>query len=216
MTGRILLGLSEDGEGINGTLAGEKLDVEAYVDCMLGREGVDGDCKNDGNGDGGDQDIERRSRAIKEFRTESKKFFDKLNVPELIFPSSGDFKWSSWQMNHDDGNDVMSSYLDNSENNGSWFPDLNIKMVKEIISSGGAFSNITMKDTSKGYLTPKEWHEEMKALVKKRDQKANRSGDGKDDRSKDAKENDEEEVETILINVRNHKECQIVGVFFIK
>lgn len=219
LTGRILLGLSEDGEGINGTLAGGKLDVEAYVDCMLGREGVCSDGKDDGDVDSDGENIERRNDAIKEFRTESKKFFEKLNVPELIFPSSGDFKWSSWQVNGDKNN-IKSSSSDNSDINGSWFPDLNIKLVKEIISSGGAFSNITMKDTAKGYLTPKEWHEEIKALVRKHEQKAKSGGDhdhnegsvvtaGKDDENKDTKQDEDEEVETILIDVRNHKECQI-------
>ena len=169
LTGRILLGLSEDGEGINGTLAGSKDDLDVYVSCMLGNDY-----------DGSDP---KKKDAASKFRFESQAFFAELNIPELIFSTPNDFKWSS--------------STSSDEDNKSWFPDLNIKMVKEIISTGGAFSDITTKETSVGYLTPKQWHEEMKLLMNK----SSNNGDNK-----------KEDVETILIDVRNHKECQI-GTF---
>ncbi len=184
LTGRILIGLSNNGEGINGTLAGSKADLDSYVDCMLGRE--------DDGSDDCDENSRRRASAVSAFRAASKEFFAELNVPELVFSSSNDFKWSSWTSSQE-------------KSSGTWFPDLNIKIVKEIISTGGAFSNITTNDTSVGYLTPKEWHKEMQDLMKKYEAKQSGSSErvGKED---------EDEVETILIDVRNHKECQI-GTF---
>ena len=71
---------------------------------------------------------------------------------------------------------------------------LNVKLVKEIISTGGEFSKITANETSVGYLTPTQWHEEMKLLQQQ-------NHDDKKD-----------QIETILVDVRNHKECQI-GTF---
>ena len=81
-----------------------------------------------------------------------------------------DFKWSS---------------VDST--NEGLFPDLQIKLVKEIIGTGGVLSSISIDDTSKGYLTPKEWHEEMEKL-----------------KSQDDATND-----TVLIDCRNHKEFEI-------
>ena len=188
LTGRILLGLSENGEGINGTLAGRRDDLTVYVHCMLGKDYDD----NDGPEKGAEEkEVMRRNAAMK-FRSVSKTFFAELGIPELMFESENDFKWSSWS----------SSSASSQDANISWFPDLNIKMVKEIISTGGAFSEITTKDTSVGYLTPKEWHDEMKLLMQKHQQ-------GLD--STEVCEG-EDHVETILIDVRNHKECQI-GTF---
>jgi hypothetical protein len=44
LVGRVLLGWSNDGEGINDTLAGSRGNLEAYVDCMLGGDGGGGGC----------------------------------------------------------------------------------------------------------------------------------------------------------------------------
>jgi len=184
LTGRILIGLSNDGEGINGTLAGTKGDLDAYVACMLNRELATT------SDDSIDQ--KRRVDAIAAFRESSQHFFTKLNLPELHLNSPNDFKWSSSDEN-------MGKQSEN------WFPDLNIKIVKEIISSGGAFSGITTEDTSVGYLTPKEWHREIQSLVKKNNEKEG----GSNGVTMCKKEDDDDEVETILIDVRNHKECQI-------
>ena len=182
LTGRILIGLSNDGEGINGTLSGAKQDLDAYVACMLGRDCILG---KDDNED--DQHSLQRRDAIKTFRHESKEFFNRLNKPELLLNSANDFKWSS-----------HSTDVAPSDNNIDLFPDLNIKIVNEIISTGGVLSNIPTTETSVGYLTPREWHEEIKSLVeKKKEAKTNKSADESDD------------VETVLIDVRNHKECQI-------
>ena len=192
LTGRVLIGLSNDSEGINGTLAGSKEDLDAYVFCMLGYDvshyaGVD----------------QRRMEYILEFRNASKLFFDQLNLPQLFLNSSNDFKWSSWCPPTSSTNDSGSS----SKEGENWFPDLHIKIVKEIVSSGGAFAGISTKDTSVGYLTPREFHHEIQALIEKHKKKQSMEGivnNSNDDGNSD--------IETILIDVRNHKECQI-GAF---
>ncbi|KAL3781776.1 hypothetical protein HJC23_009206 [Cyclotella cryptica] len=188
LSGRILLGLSDNGEGINGTLAGRRDDLVVYVTCMLGKDYND----NDGPENTAEEREITRKHAAKTFRSVSKLFFGELGIPELTFDSENDFKWSSWS----------SSSPSDQGTNTSWFPDLNVKMVKEIISTGGAFSKITTKDTSVGYLTPKEWHNELKSLMQKHQQGLD-SSEGC---------NGEDQVETVLIDVRNHKECQI-GAF---
>lgn len=174
LTGRILIGQSSDAEGINGTLAGSKADLDAYVTCMLG--GATDELAGD----------PARRRAVESFRDASGDFFRRIGVQELAFANASDFKWSSAGDDVGDGEGL--------------FPDLNIKVVKEIISTGGVFSSIKTQDTSVGYLSPKEWHQEMKSLLAKHDTSG--SSDG----------TKEDEVETILIDVRNHKECQ-VGAF---
>jgi len=186
LKGRILIGLSNNGEGINGTLAGAKDDLDAYVNCMLGR-----DCSSDDRHHNGPQ---TRRDAVKAFRQESKQFFNGLNVPELLLDSPNDFKWSSYSP------DAASK--DDADTDEQWFPDLNIKIVKEIISTGGVLSNISTTETSVGYLTPREWHEEIKSLVEKKKQA---KGNGPDNHDGD----DDDDVDTVLIDVRNHKECQI-------
>jgi len=209
LTGRILIGLSNNGEGINGTLAGSRDDLNAYVNCMLNSD-VDIMQTNTTN----DVDCKRRKDAVTSFHNASKEFFAKLNKPQLFLESPNDFKWSSWSGQGEgdellgvcpggkrgDNNSCNSTASSSTKNNESWFPDLHIKIVKEIISSGGAFKDISTQDTSVGYLTPKEWHMEMKSLIEKNTKKEDSAGG-------DA--NGDEEVETVLIDVRNHKECQI-------
>ena len=172
LSGRILIGQSSDAEGINGTLAGRKADLDAYVNCMLGVATDEV------------ADDPARRRAVESFRDASGDFFRRVGVEPLVFADAADFKWSS-------AGDVGDGE--------GLFPDLNVKIVKEIISTGGVFSSIKTQDTSVGYLSPKEWHQEMMSLLNKK----NHEGGSSDK---------EDEVETILIDVRNHKECQ-VGAF---
>ena len=222
LTGRILIGLSNNGEGINGTLAGTKDDLNAYVDCMLGRDVVMDNIGSNNTATNLNDDNRRRD-AVTAFRKESEQFFAKLNVPQLFLDSPNDFKWSSWSGG--EGSELsgvcpggkrstaISNSPDSTNNCGNnnsatkesenWFPDLNIKIVKEIISTGGAFSNITTKDTSVGYLTPKEWHKEIQRLVEKKKNRDNNAKGG------GTPQDEDEEIETVLIDVRNHKECQI-------
>lgn len=195
LTGRVLIGLSKDGEGINGTLAGMKEEVDAYVTCMLG-----GDFRCDAMTEAGDDDEDnnwrRRRDSVLAFRDTSKQFFHRLNCPELLLDSPDDFKWSS----------------DINECNEDWFPDLNIKIVKEIISSGGAFANIDTSQTSVGYLSPREWHDEIRKLVdkeKRSDLTKIPSNTGWKKGCDEIGDNSDDDIDTIVIDVRNHKECQI-------
>eukprot|EP00980_Cylindrotheca_fusiformis_P026036 scaffold15259_cov122-Cylindrotheca_fusiformis.AAC.2 len=63
------------------------------------------------------------------------------------------------------------------------FPDLNIKLVNELIGTGGVMANISLDEVHQGYLTPSEWHERVSKL--------------------------EQEDDTVLIDCRNTKEFQI-------
>lgn len=164
LTGRILLGMSNDAEGINGTLAGMEEDVVACTRALLGRRG-----KSSFDG----HHLEGAYRDILEtFWQSSEEFASIASVPPLYLDTEEDFKWST----------VTSSQ--------DLFPDLNIKLVKEIISTGGKLSSVKLDDTKKGYLTPEEWHEEIKKLSA-------------------AAEDGPEKSNTILIDCRNHKEYEI-------
>ena len=165
LTGRILLGMSTDAEGINGTLAGRREDVVACTLALQGRAADAGSRPPDGVTNEAHQSI------LETFWQKSEEFARVASVPPLYLDTPEDFKWST----------VQSSV--------PLFPDLNIKLVKEIIATGGKLSSVLLEDTRKGYLTPEEWHEEMKRL-----------GESAKDGSND---------DTILIDCRNHKEYEI-------
>ena len=65
------------------------------------------------------------------------------------------------------------------------FPDLNIKVVKELIGTGGVLADISLKEVHQGYLTPQEWHKRLSLLER------------------------EQNNSTILIDCRNTKEHEI-------
>ena len=184
LKGRVLVGMSDDAEGINGTLSGDdKGNVMAYTYAMLGKDW----CLNSKNDTADiivaeDQNNEKnlRSAAIHKFWKEAEVFFKAAKAPVLTMSSPLDFKWSSVETSGDDSS--------TTKDDEGLFPDLQIKLVKEIIGTGGVLSSISISDTSKGYLTPQEWHEEMKRL--------------KDAPSSEAND-------TVLIDCRNHKEFEI-------
>ncbi len=165
LRGRILLGMSTDAEGINGTLAGRKEDVVACTLALLGRAADVGSRPPDGVTN------EAHQSMLETFWQKNEEFARAASVPPLYLDTPEDFKWSA----------VQSSE--------PLFPDLNIKLVKEIIATGGKLSSVKLEDTREGYLTPEEWHEEMKRL-----------GESAKDGSND---------DTILIDCRNHKEYEI-------
>jgi len=166
LNGRVLVGVSEN-EGINGTLAGlDKVDVLAYTYALLGEDY----CKeNETPGVNFSSLADERSTLIQTFWKDCLEFSQVAGIPRLIIGDPDDFKWSK---------------VDTEE---ALFPDLQIKLVEEIIGTGGIHASIPIQETSKGYLTPEEWHEEMKRLS--------------DDplATKD----------TVLIDCRNHKEFEI-------
>jgi len=157
LSGRILVGASRS-EGINGTLAGNYADVRAFTYALLGDRVKLGD---------DDKDCSPAIvQAVRTFWTQSKEFFDGIGEQELRMDSPDDFKWS------------CSTQIE------PLFPDLNIKIVREVIGTGGVLSSIPLDETAKGYLTPKEWHDELAGLS-------------------------ESNEDTILIDCRNQKEYTI-------
>lgn len=190
LKGRVLIGMSNDAEGINGTLAGgDKKDVLAYTYAMLGHDWC---LRSENDTDDivlpdNHNDTNARSVAIHKFWKEAEQFFSSAKAPVLTIASPFDFKWSSVDAKKKD-----SSEESKTKDEGL-FPDLQIKLVKEIIGTGGVLSSISIQDTSKGYLTPQEWHEEMKSM-----KQASTSTDS----ASAAKD-------TVLIDCRNHKEFEI-------
>ena len=179
LTGRVLIGVSRNTEGINGTLAGAvKEDVLAFTYANMGQEWCEkyiDEMKNKVLA------CQRRKNAIEKFWESSKDFMKLAKVPFLTMDSLQDFKWSTTFCSKEKNNNIVSGP----------FPDLNIKLVKEIINTGGKFSSIDIEDTNKGHLTPEEWHKEMLQIQNKL-------------------ENDHvQKNETILIDCRNHKEYEI-------
>jgi predicted sulfurtransferase len=137
LKGRILLGCS-DSEGINGTLAGTQRNVRVFTFALLGREYVQQHhpyCREF-------LADEITNALLGKFWKASQEFAQAAQVPVLTMDSPSDFKWSS----------TCEKDL---------FPDLNIKLVREIIGTGGELASIPLEETAQGYLTPQEWHEEM-------------------------------------------------------
>lgn len=63
------------------------------------------------------------------------------------------------------GNDFKWSSSSQSQQEQPLFPDLHIRIRKQLIgSSSMIMSNIPIQETGQGYLTPYEWHECMKVI----------------------------------------------------
>ena len=165
LQGRILVAYSRT-EGINGTLAGgDYTNVLAFTVALLGR--------NESSKRQADSDLLRpwQLDAIESFWRHGQAFFDRIGESELFMSSPEDFKWSSTTTK-----DADSPVL---------FPDLNVKLVPELIGTGGVLSCIPLEETAVGYLSPTEWHADLLAAQNTNDD------------------------ETILIDCRNTKEHQI-------
>ena len=192
LRGRILVGCNPtyQSEGINGTLSSiVKSDVDSFVlalskyepkDCNEADEDkvIEDDCilgssSNDG--------------AIRTFWKDVKMFYGKAQCPPLVMDKS-EFKWSTYQGHAEKADSSGQS----NEDNRYLFPDLNVKIVSELIGTGGVLASIPIQDTAKGYLTPKEWHERLKQVTNHGSDQANDNDSG-----------------TILIDCRNTKEYQI-------
>jgi predicted sulfurtransferase len=154
LSGRILVGASRS-EGINGNLAGSYMSVRAFTYALLGdADNLSKEC-----------DAESK-HAVDKFWGQTKQFFLVIGEQDLRMSSPDDFKWS------------CSSQVE------PLFPDLNIKVVPELIGTGGVLSSIPLEETAKGYLTPMEWHKELSGLS-------------------------QSSTDTILIDCRNTKEYTI-------
>jgi predicted sulfurtransferase/23S rRNA-/tRNA-specific pseudouridylate synthase len=160
LKGRILIGCSDKAEGINGTLAGSHGNVRMFTYALLGKDYADG---QEPLSDTLDVNGAHTTSVLTAFWIDCQSFADLAGVPVLTMASPDDFKWSK-------------------SNEESLFPDLNVKLVKEVIGTGGLLSFIEVADTSKGYLTPEQWHQELQGI---------------------------DATDTVLIDCRNTKECQI-------
>ncbi len=170
LRGRILVGCSEyRSEGINGTLSGTKANLELFVKAFSKEQ---------------DKNEKSTDEAYKEFKKNCNAFYEAANCQPLVMDES-EFKWSELK-------DEKTS--ENKEGGEQLFPDLNIKIVNELIGTGGVLSSIKIDACHKGYLTPQEWHERIAKLQAKKG-KATDDEKGDDD--------------TILIDCRNTKECAI-------
>jgi len=88
-----------------------------------------------GNLDTGDSRVDEFLATFKELN----ELEASVCIPPFIMPYA-EFKWSE----NDTGAHV--------------FPDTYIKVVDEIVSSGGKLGDIALEETGKGYLTPNEFH----------------------------------------------------------
>ena len=193
--GRILLGCSSN-EGVNGTFSGSLLslslfaavfgielslikpsssddDVEALITDALSENAVP------------NLNLAEKSlpvllapcvaflRALQTFHSSPSTSF-----PPFLIPCT-EFKWS-------ENTTVPQTEV---------FPDLYLKLVAEIVGSGGKLSNVTIDQTSEGYLTPQQFHAELTQ------HKASLS----------AAAGSPSPSDTILIDCRNDKECKIGG-----
>jgi rhodanese-related sulfurtransferase len=115
-------------------LAGSHAELKAFTTALLGHDGASV------------KEHQHHRQAISSFRTASVAFFRSIGEPELTFESPDDFKWSAAKEEH-------------SKN--ALFPDLNIKLVSELIGTGAKLLEIPLAETAKGYLTPSEWHDRL-------------------------------------------------------
>jgi predicted sulfurtransferase len=154
LQGRILVGCNEhQSEGINGTLSGPTDTVKAFVGAMCNYQQPTIDRSAS----------DKNASAVQTFWECCRVFYESAQCGPVIMTPS-EFKWSS------------STEKD-------LFPDLNIKLVNELIGTGGVMASIPLEEVHQGYLTPAEWHERVSKL--------------------------EYEKDTVLIDCRNTKEFQI-------
>ncbi|KAG7363653.1 rhodanese-like domain containing protein [Nitzschia inconspicua] len=227
LKGRILVGCNQHrSEGINGTLSGNKDSLDRFVTALT-KNGQDTREREK------ERETHHNNKAkddpiLQTFRNECHYFYQMAGCPPLVMDES-EFKWSTHTAvstannnnNNQNDNDPSVSSMNHSESaeqrNGSdavsadsttststfsspndpdLFPDLNIKIVTELIGTGGVMAQIPLDELHQGYLTPHEWHERVKAYNTSKQRHA--SSDGQPSN-----------LDTILIDCRNTKECQI-------
>jgi predicted sulfurtransferase/23S rRNA-/tRNA-specific pseudouridylate synthase len=158
LQGRILIGCSSE-EGINGTLAGSYANILAFTRSLLHTNVHPKDdlflqqlrlC---------DPAFDSRHIAtMQQFWKESTDFFTSTlgRTQELSIDSPEDFKWSTIPIPKDTFKEEISL-----------FPDLHIHLVSELINTGGILEKIPIQETSIGYLSPQEWHDQLTRSTEK-------------------------------------------------
>ena len=120
-------------EGINGTWAGTLEQVRPEANFSSDPGGCSSNISN-----------QAVSKVVAKFQMDSRASFECIGQSPLCM-LAGSFKWS------------------NSSQINSLFPDLNIKVVKELIGLGGIMLSIPLEEMAKGYLTPQQWHAKLTA-----------------------------------------------------
>lgn len=173
LLGRILLGKSRN-EGINGTLSGTEDALNAFIVAMLGRHQFQHQPSKV------IETIDQDSlESIESFWDSNESFARNAQVSTFTIDSLEDFKWSE-----------CHGTLENKH----IFPDLYVKVVGELIGTGGVFSSISLSEVNQGYLTPEEFHQLVLQL------------------NNDRADNAVAAEETVLIDCRNHNE-HLIGNF---
>jgi predicted sulfurtransferase/23S rRNA-/tRNA-specific pseudouridylate synthase len=187
LQGRILVGASET-EGLNGTLAGGvRTHVLAFTYALLGsREPYLSLVQQLEDG---------VQSAVTAFWHQSREYFAQIRRPELRIDSPEDFKWSLQQSTASENSQDGSSNL---------FPDLQVKIVSELIGTGGVLSRIPLEETAQGYLTPKEWHQALQQHQPHVSQQSTLQSSSNNTNSNKVVIDD-----TIVIDCRNTKEYEI-------
>ena len=218
LKGRILVGCSEHrSEGINGTLSGTKANLELFVKALGGKHNNNNNNNNNNNKSSSpnnntnanaaesaaDFSTIEEEEARNNFRTDCEAFYRSANCPPLEMEES-EFKWS--ELEDCPNKDNSKNDKEQKKEQEELFPDLNIKIVNELIGTGGALSSIQLDDLHKGYLTPHEWHERIARLQATKNKSTTNDCTGED---KDEEEDNADESDTILIDCRNTKECAI-------
>lgn len=196
LQGRILIGCSKTSEGINGTLSNMNyVSVLFFTYALLHDENslqkhYDQHNHNDYQNDISNinENISTYKIAVETYWKQTKKFFQFIGEPELMIESPEDFKWST-------------TTVTTNDNDAQLFPDLNIKLVKELIGTGGLFTSIQHHDIAKGYLTPNEWHQHLSRQFNNTSNNIDNHDDGE---TKKKDDND-----SIIIDCRNIKEYDI-------
>ncbi|MGK3736464.1 MAG: putative sulfurtransferase [Bacillariaceae sp.] len=148
LVGRILIST----EGINGTLSGNRKDVETYIELMKDYDDLsmnntttpdddDDDCDEEKISDTNNSNVNIGSSSIHDDTGNDIDNDDDANSSSMIFQDV------DWKLSYDDSS------------SGQLFPDLKISIVKEIVSTSGLVNvNDIPLETGK-HLTPEEFHE---------------------------------------------------------
>ncbi|VEU40476.1 unnamed protein product [Pseudo-nitzschia multistriata] len=191
LKGRILVGCSEHrSEGINGTLSGTRPNLEVFVRAFTETDSDrDNSIGTNNPAEPAHPSKSAQTTALARFQSDCREFYRAAGCPPLQMKES-EFKWSK----------VDETKPGEHQEQQQLFPDLNIKIVKELIGTGGVLSSIHIDQLHEGYLTPREWHERIARLnATKRESKNGSDNVDQSDNSND----------TILIDCRNTKEYAI-------
>ena len=147
LRGRLLIGYG-DNEGLNGTFGGSAEAIESYVCAMGGASSSEGSSEGSSRTEATVQATVQApfASAVAEF----------LAAVDRHFSSNG--------INHFKITRQEFKYSRTDQSVENVFPDLFLRVVPEIISTGGRFSTIGQGELGKGLLAPTDFHDELEKL----------------------------------------------------